>query len=260
MPEHTTEVNKETTCYRGSRLPEYYFARIKGFPEWSCIISDNEMLPPMVRTRLITAKRLDGTYGEEYAPDGSKISNYVGAAILGWSGRGNEGKQGFGVLWSTLPSSNFRAGRYGNTIAPWRRRGILQQITFSKAMNSKDQERKGAKGKGGGKGKTETNDTHAEVSYSEAAVDGAADEMEFDENETNGKAKSKSKKRKKDAESEETSKVRRFFCLSKTIGVVYRPRRSPRRKPPLKLIPDKKLKLTNTENTQRYFWEATGEI
>jgi PWWP domain len=77
VPEHKTKLNKKKSMPvmvdRDCQPGEYYFARMKGFPKWPCIISDDEMLPPqMVRTRPITAKRLDGTYREEYAPGGSK--------------------------------------------------------------------------------------------------------------------------------------------------------------------------------------------
>jgi hypothetical protein len=77
VPEHKTKLNKKKSmpsmvdhdCQPG----EYYFARMKGFPKWPCIISDDEMLPElMVRSRPVTAKRLDGTYREEYGPGGSK--------------------------------------------------------------------------------------------------------------------------------------------------------------------------------------------
>ncbi|KAH0559452.1 hypothetical protein GP486_004033 [Trichoglossum hirsutum] len=238
VPEHKTKLNKKKSmaamvdydCQPG----EYYFARMKGFPKWPCIISDDEMLPEqMVRSRPVTARRPDGTYREDYGPGGSKAHErsfpimFLHTNEFAWMqnkdlepldldtiGVAPEKGKGKSLIKAYQVAAERNDLQHFKTVIEEHNRAIAE-----------DQERREAKGKG--KGKAKPKDAHTEESDSEIPVDEVADEIEFDEDEIDGKTKGKSKKRKKDAESdEETSK----------------PVKTPKR--PKKAVPTTKLKLS----------------
>lgn len=44
---------------------------MKGYPPWPCIICDEEMLPEtLLKTRPVSAKRLDGSYRDDFTEGG----------------------------------------------------------------------------------------------------------------------------------------------------------------------------------------------
>jgi hypothetical protein len=54
---------------------DYFFARLKSYPPWPAIVSDEDMLPDiLLNTRPITTKKPDGTYHENYADGGKKVA------------------------------------------------------------------------------------------------------------------------------------------------------------------------------------------
>lgn len=55
---------------------DHFMVKLKGYPEWPAIIADDDMLPPpILNTRPVTAKRVDGTYAEAYADGGKRAQD-----------------------------------------------------------------------------------------------------------------------------------------------------------------------------------------
>lgn len=68
--------SKAKFYYTDAQPGDYFLVKLKGYPQWPVIISDEEMLPePLIRTRPVTAKRADGTYREDYADGGRKVND-----------------------------------------------------------------------------------------------------------------------------------------------------------------------------------------
>ncbi|RDW67705.1 hypothetical protein BP6252_09101 [Coleophoma cylindrospora] len=70
---------------------DYFFARLKGYPPWPCIICSEDMLPPsLLKSRPQTAMQEDGTYKPAYADGGPKIKDrtfpimYLATNEFGW--------------------------------------------------------------------------------------------------------------------------------------------------------------------------------
>ncbi|ROV99946.1 hypothetical protein VMCG_06215 [Cytospora schulzeri] len=52
---------------------DHYFIKLKGFPQWPCVICDEDMLPhALIKTRPVSAARPDGEYREDYADGGKR--------------------------------------------------------------------------------------------------------------------------------------------------------------------------------------------
>lgn len=52
---------------------DHYFIKLKGFPQWPCVICDESMLPhALIKTRPVSAARPDGEYREDYADGGKR--------------------------------------------------------------------------------------------------------------------------------------------------------------------------------------------
>jgi PWWP domain len=80
IPEHKNKkLNKKKSMQKITHLDakpgDYYFARLKSYPPWPSIICDGEMLPQsLLSTRPVTTKKEDGTYRDDYADGGKKVS------------------------------------------------------------------------------------------------------------------------------------------------------------------------------------------
>lgn len=77
IPEHKTKKlnrkksTKDLQLHLDVEPGQYWFARMKGYPPWPCIICDEEMLPEtLLKTRPVSAKRLDGSYREDFTEGG----------------------------------------------------------------------------------------------------------------------------------------------------------------------------------------------
>lgn len=54
----------------------HYFIKLKGFPQWPCIICDEDMLPhALLKSRPVSAARADGEYREDFADGGKNVAN-----------------------------------------------------------------------------------------------------------------------------------------------------------------------------------------
>lgn len=54
----------------------HYFIKLKGFPQWPCIICDEDMLPhALLKSRPVSAARSDGEYREDFADGGKNVAN-----------------------------------------------------------------------------------------------------------------------------------------------------------------------------------------
>lgn len=78
VPEHKNKkLNRKksvATLHLDAKPGDYYWARLKGFPPWPAIISDEDMLPEiLLATRPVTAKRPDGSYRTDYQDDGKNV-------------------------------------------------------------------------------------------------------------------------------------------------------------------------------------------
>jgi len=52
---------------------DHFFIKLKGYPTWPGIICDEAMLPQtLIKTRPVTAARVDGTYREDFADGGKR--------------------------------------------------------------------------------------------------------------------------------------------------------------------------------------------
>lgn len=80
VPEHkkkTPNKKKSAPELRLNVSPgEMYFVSMKGFPPWPVIISDEDMLPEsLLSKRPVSAKRIDGTYREDFADGGKHVKD-----------------------------------------------------------------------------------------------------------------------------------------------------------------------------------------
>lgn len=78
VPEHknkklSKKVSKAKLTHTDAKPGDYFYIKLKGYPQWPGIVCDESMLPEvMMRTRLISAAKPDGTYRPEYADGGAK--------------------------------------------------------------------------------------------------------------------------------------------------------------------------------------------
>ena len=55
---------------------ETWFVALKGWPAWPVIVCDEEMLPEaLLMKRPVSAKRVDGTYREDFEKDGKNAKD-----------------------------------------------------------------------------------------------------------------------------------------------------------------------------------------
>ncbi|QIW96375.1 hypothetical protein AMS68_001893 [Peltaster fructicola] len=76
VPEHKSKkLNRKksmTTLNLDCKPGDYYWARLKGYPNWPAIIADEQMLPEtLLATRPVSTERADGSLREDYQ-DGGK--------------------------------------------------------------------------------------------------------------------------------------------------------------------------------------------
>ncbi len=82
VPEHKTKkLNKKKSVkdlqlHLDVKPGEYYFARMRGYPAWPSIICDEKMLPEiLLRTRPVSAMRMNGTYREDFEKGGKNVAD-----------------------------------------------------------------------------------------------------------------------------------------------------------------------------------------
>ncbi|KAG8164892.1 hypothetical protein KVR01_005167 [Diaporthe batatas] len=70
---------------------QHFFIKLKGYPQWPCIICDEDMLPhALIKTRPVSAMRTDGTYREDFADGGKRAADrtfpimYLATNEFGW--------------------------------------------------------------------------------------------------------------------------------------------------------------------------------
>lgn len=68
--------SKAAILHIDAKPGEHYFIKLKGFPQWPCIICDEDMLPnALLKTRPVSALRADGTYREDFAEGGKRAAD-----------------------------------------------------------------------------------------------------------------------------------------------------------------------------------------
>lgn len=70
---------------------QHFFIKLKGYPQWPCIICDEDMLPhALIKSRPVSAMRADGTYREDFADGGKRAADrtfpimYLATNEFGW--------------------------------------------------------------------------------------------------------------------------------------------------------------------------------
>lgn len=70
------KASKAAILHLDAQPGEHYFIKLKGFPQWPCIICDEDMLPhALLKTRPVSALRADGTYREDFADGGKRAAD-----------------------------------------------------------------------------------------------------------------------------------------------------------------------------------------
>lgn len=68
--------SKAQILHTDSKPGDHYFIKLKGYPQWPCIICDETMLPQaLLKSRPVSAARSDGTYREDFADGGKNVAN-----------------------------------------------------------------------------------------------------------------------------------------------------------------------------------------
>lgn len=67
------KASKAQITHLDAKPGDHYFIKLKGFPQWPCIICDEDMLPQaLIKTRPVSAARADGSYRDDYADGGKR--------------------------------------------------------------------------------------------------------------------------------------------------------------------------------------------
>lgn len=86
VPEHKSKKKggkKDLILNIDCQPGDYYFARMKGHPPWPSIIADEDMLPDAIMaTRPVTARRVDGSYREDFADGGKNVKERTYAVMF----------------------------------------------------------------------------------------------------------------------------------------------------------------------------------
>lgn len=65
--------SRATILHIDAKPGDHYFIKLKGFPQWPCVICDEDMLPhALIKSRPVSAARPDGEYREDYADGGKR--------------------------------------------------------------------------------------------------------------------------------------------------------------------------------------------
>ena len=81
VPEHKSKTlkkkqSKAKITQLDAKPGDLFLARLRSYPPWPAIISDEAMLPSSIlKTRPVTAKQADGNYKEAYADGGAKVTD-----------------------------------------------------------------------------------------------------------------------------------------------------------------------------------------
>jgi hypothetical protein len=81
VPEHKNKklnkkVSKAKMTHIDAKPGDYFFVRLKGYPPWPAIVCDESMLPTtLLKSRPVTAARVDGTYRADYEDGGIKVKD-----------------------------------------------------------------------------------------------------------------------------------------------------------------------------------------
>jgi len=85
------KASKARILHLDAKPGDHFYVKLKGFPQWPVIICDEDMLPAsLLRSRPVTAKRIDGTYRDDYADGSKKVGDrtfpvmYLSTNEFGW--------------------------------------------------------------------------------------------------------------------------------------------------------------------------------
>ncbi|PSR82176.1 hypothetical protein BD289DRAFT_454464 [Coniella lustricola] len=85
------KAGKAAVLHADAKPGDHFFIKLKGFPQWPCIICDEDMLPhALLKSRPVSAARADGTYREDFAEGGKRTADrtfpimYLATNEFGW--------------------------------------------------------------------------------------------------------------------------------------------------------------------------------
>ncbi|KAH8885174.1 hypothetical protein GQ53DRAFT_370691 [Thozetella sp. PMI_491] len=85
------KASKARITHTDAKPGDHFFVKLKGFPQWPAIICDEDMLPKaLLDSRPVTAKRIDGTYRDDFADGGKRVGDrsfpvmYLHTNEFGW--------------------------------------------------------------------------------------------------------------------------------------------------------------------------------
>ncbi|KAI9679960.1 MAG: hypothetical protein M1817_004975 [Caeruleum heppii] len=206
VPEHKTKkLNKKKSqalTHLNAEPGEYYYARLRGHPPWPSVICDESMLPQsLLDTRPVTAKRADGTYREDFADGGKRVTERTFAVMFletnefGWIPNTDLGDLDLDTIGEQPEKGKskklyraYQVAAEKHDLDYWK--GILKD--HQEAVQADVKARSSKKNKRKSKGAVEEDE--------DVEMEDAGEEMDFDENDE--EPKSKSKKRKKDVDSD----------------------------------------------------------
>lgn len=70
------KAGKAAVLHTDAKPGDHFFIKLKGFPQWPCIVCDEDMLPhALLKSRPVSAARADGTYREDFAEGGKRAAD-----------------------------------------------------------------------------------------------------------------------------------------------------------------------------------------
>jgi hypothetical protein len=68
--------SKAKITHLDAKPGDYFFVKLKGWPQWPAIIADEDMLPEtIIRSRPVTAANEHGVYRQDFADGGKKVAD-----------------------------------------------------------------------------------------------------------------------------------------------------------------------------------------
>jgi len=68
--------SKARILHLDAKPGDHFFVKLKGYPQWPVVVCDDDMLPfTLLHSRPVSAKRVDGTYRDDFADGGKRAAD-----------------------------------------------------------------------------------------------------------------------------------------------------------------------------------------